>query len=301
MIRFTCQGCGEPLTAPDANAGQTGRCPHCQELFDIPRPRGAGPTRPAVLRLLCPGCDKTLGLPAGAAGKPATCPACDTKFLVPADAEPEPAPEPRSRPRPARDDDDDHPRRPARRRPRDDDDDEPVARGRRVDDEDDEDDRPRRPGARGRRVDDDEDDYEEEDDRPTRRPRSKPKGRRKSRGGPSDWYRGPLGRLAENAVITLLLGVVALLSPVVGGGLLAGWGFLLMWGGFIWFLVVSGKEGAAQVLLNLFVPFYAIFYAITRWDDVKHPVTVYLIGVAQYIIGVFLFVIPLLAMAQQQK
>ncbi|MBN9518724.1 hypothetical protein J0H58_09425 [bacterium] len=295
MIRFKCQGCGEPLTAPDANAGQTGRCPHCRELFDIPQPRGAGPGRPGVLRLLCPGCDKTLGVPAAAAGMPCDCPACGTKFMVPTDAEPEPAPTPRSR-RPARDDDDDNrPRRPVRRQ-RDEDDDEPVTRGRRVadDDDDDEDERPRRPAARSRRADD-----EDDDDRPARR--SKPKRRRTSGGGLPDWYRGPLGRLAENAVITLLLVAVALASPVLSGGLLAAWGFLLMMGGYIWFLVVSGKEGAAQVILNLFVPFYAIFYAITRWDDVKHPVTVYLIGVAQYTTGVLLLVGPLLAMAQQQK
>ena len=55
------------------------------------------------------------------------------------------------------------------------------------------------------------------------------------------------------------------------------------------------------MILNLFVPFYAIFYAITRWDDVKHPVTLYLIGVAQYLVGAFVFIGPLLMMAQQLK
>ncbi|MFO0799631.1 MAG: hypothetical protein U0804_19340 [Gemmataceae bacterium] len=289
MIRFKCQSCGEPLTSPDSTAGETGRCPHCREIFDIPSPRGAA--KPGVLRLVCPGCDKTLGVPATAAGKPCVCPACSLKFLVPADAEPE-EPAPRSR----RDRDDDEDDRPARRRPRDDDDEDrrPARRRSRDDDEDDE------PVSRSRRPRDDDDD----DDRPSRRSKPKPKKRRKSRGGGGglpDWYRGPLGRLAENAVITVLLGLLALAVPGLGGGLLTAWGFVLMMGGSIWFLVLSAKEGVDQLLLNLFIPFYSLYYAISRWDDVKHPVTLYLIGVVQYLIGAFVFLLPLLAMAQRQQ
>jgi hypothetical protein len=236
-----------------------------------------------MLRLLCPGCDKTLGVPDALAGKPSTCPACGLRFLVPADLEPEPAPPPRPRAaaRSARADEDDREERPARRRPRDEeDDDEPVARGRRVyEDEDDE-------------------DY----DRPARKSRRKPT-RRKSRsgGGLPDWYRGPLGRLAENAVVTLLLVGLALVSPMAGGGLLAAWGFVVMMAGTIWFLVLAAKEGVDQLLLNLFIPFYSLYYAVSRWDDVKHPVTLYLIGVAQYLVGAFVFLGPLLMLAQQQK
>lgn len=278
MIRFPCPNCGRPQTAPDATAGETGRCSYCEELFDIPRPRGAGPGRPAaVLRLVCPGCDKTLGVPATAAGKPCDCPSCGTKFLVPDDLEPEPAPAPRPRPRPARDDDDDRPRRLERRRPRDEDD-EPVGRRRRASDEDDDDD----------------------EDRPARRSRPK-KRRRSSGGGAPDWYRGPLGRLAENAVITLLLALLALWSTSVAGGLLLAWGGLIGTFGSIWFLVVAGREGAAQVLLNLFVPFYSLYYAVTRWHDVSHPVTLYLIGYAQTFVGAFLFLVPLFGMMREMK
>ncbi|HYH65681.1 MAG TPA: hypothetical protein VD866_13375 [Urbifossiella sp.] len=267
MIRFQCPNCGRPQTSPDATAGETGRCSYCEELFDIPQPRPA-----AVLRVVCPGCDKTLGLPAAAAGKPAKCPACGIKFLVPDDLEPEPAPAPKPRPRPAP---------PPRRRPRDEDDDEPVSRRRRV-------------------YDDDDDDDDDDDERPSRRSRAKPKKRRRAGGGGMpEWYGGPLGRLAENAVITLLLALLALASPMVAGWLLIGWGFVLASVSAIWFLVLAGREGVDQVLLNLFIPFYSVYYAITRWDDVKHPVTLNLIGGAQYTIGILLVLAPLLAMLRE--
>jgi len=270
MIRFQCPNCGKSQTSPDSTAGETGRCSYCEELFDIPQPR------PAVLRVVCPGCDKTLGVPATAAGKPSTCPACGIRFLVPDDLEPEPAPAPKPRPRPAP-----PPRRPEPRRPRDEDDHEPVSRRRRVDDDDDEDD---------------------DDERPARRSRAKPKKRRRAGGGGMpEWYRGPLGRLAENAVITLLLALLALASPVVAGGLLIAWGFILASVSSIWFLVLAGKEGVDQVLLNLFIPFYSVYYAISRWDDVKHPVTLNLIGGAQYTIGVVLFLVPFLAKVGELK
>ena len=274
MIRFQCPNCGKAQTAPDANAGESGMCSYCDELFDIPSPK---PTRPAVLRLVCPGCDKTLGVPAAGAGKPSTCPSCGTRFMVPEDLEPEPAHAPKPRPRPTPP----PPRRPEPRRARDEDDDEPVSRRRRVDDDDDDDD---------------------EDDRPARRSKGKSKKRRGSRGGGGglpDWYRGPLGRLAENAAITLVLAVLALFAPGIAGGLLMAWGFTLGMVGGIWSLVISAKEGVDQLLLNLFIPFYWAFYMITRWEKVKLPGTLYLVGFVQYVVGILILLAPLMAMLRE--
>src|SRR5262249_36378877 len=35
-ISFSCPGCHEQLAMPDAAAGQTGRCPLCNTLFNVP-------------------------------------------------------------------------------------------------------------------------------------------------------------------------------------------------------------------------------------------------------------------------
>lgn len=230
-----------------------------------------------MLRLVCPGCDKTLGVPATAAGKPSTCPACATRFLVPADAEPEPAPAPRPRARVSvtRDDgdeDDDRPRRPIRRRPHDEDD-ESVARGRRVDDDDEDDEEDDRP-ARGRRVGDE-------------HGGSSRKSKRR-RNGALGWYLGPLGRVAENAVVTVVLALVSVPHPWVGVILLTLWAGLVMTAGGLWFAAVTLQDGLGEFFRCAVVPFHSLFYAISNWQRVKQPVTLQFIGFGQMLVVIAL-------------
>ncbi len=53
----------------------------------------------------------------------------------------------------------------------------------------------------------------------------------------------------------LLLGVGCLAACVCG----------------LWMLVIAFQESVAQGLLYWFVPFYAIYYVISRWEKCKTP------------------------------
>lgn len=49
-IRLVCPGCRKQLAVPDAVAGQMGRCPACDTLFNVPANGQAAPRRTAVAR-----------------------------------------------------------------------------------------------------------------------------------------------------------------------------------------------------------------------------------------------------------
>ena len=68
-----------------------------------------------------------------------------------------------------------------------------------------------------------------------------------------------------------------IIAAVIGGIVLAiGW---------IWFAVTAFRESTSQGLLCLFIPFYAIYYAITRWSRTKKFFLIYLVGVVILIVG----------------
>ncbi len=68
--------------------------------------------------------------------------------------------------------------------------------------------------------------------------------------------------------------------------MVAGYGTTLVCG--IWMLVIAFQEGVVQGLLYLFVPFYAIYYLITRWEQCKKPFLYSLAGVGVAIVGVLI-------------
>jgi hypothetical protein len=70
---------------------------------------------------------------------------------------------------------------------------------------------------------------------------------------------------------------VAIIAAVIGG--------IVLGVGWIWFAVTAFRESTLQGLLCLFVPFYAIYYAIKRWSDVKKFFFIYLVGVIIIIVG----------------
>jgi phosphatidylglycerophosphate synthase len=69
----------------------------------------------------------------------------------------------------------------------------------------------------------------------------------------------------------------AIIAAVIGG--------IVLGIGWIWFVVTAFRESTSQGLLCLFVPFYAIYYAIKRWSDVKKIFFIYLVGVVILIVG----------------
>jgi hypothetical protein len=69
----------------------------------------------------------------------------------------------------------------------------------------------------------------------------------------------------------------AIVAAVIGG--------IVLGVGWIWFVVTAFRESTSQGLLCLFIPFYAIYYAIKRWSDAKKPFLIYLVGVVVLIVG----------------
>ena len=56
--------------------------------------------------------------------------------------------------------------------------------------------------------------------------------------------------------------------------------------GFVWILITAFRESSSQGLLCMFVPFYEIYYVITRWSDTKKPFIIGLVGVIVLVIGI---------------
>ena len=69
----------------------------------------------------------------------------------------------------------------------------------------------------------------------------------------------------------------AIVAAVIGG-IVAGVGW-------IWAVITAFHESTSQGLLCLFIPPYAIYYAIKRWSDLKKPLIIGLVGVVVLIAG----------------
>jgi hypothetical protein len=225
-----------------------------------------------MIRIKCPKCDKALGVDDAKAGAVASCPGCGAKFRVPVPKAKAAGPSSAAiRPKSAA------PPAPAK----------PAAPKRPWAGDAHEDDKPyvfqqepepspetkpqRRPIAE--QYEDDEDDDEDRGDR--RGPRRKKK-KRARRGGESSGS-GFLVGMVVFALVGLLfaglgfvfwpLGFVAVAIGGIGG----------MIGG-IWFLVVAFQEDILQGILCLFVPFYSLYFLITRLEEAGKPFLLNVVG-----------------------
>ncbi len=55
-------------------------------------------------------------------------------------------------------------------------------------------------------------------------------------------------------------------------------GYLIVLGTCGWIIVLAFRESALYGLLFTLVPFYSLYYIITRWDRVKEPALIHLVG-----------------------
>ena len=62
-------------------------------------------------------------------------------------------------------------------------------------------------------------------------------------------------------------------------------GIIGFFGGMIWMARIAFKESTGQGALCLLVPFYALYYAITRWTDAKVPFIMVLVGLIALVVG----------------
>lgn len=109
------------------------------------------------------------------------------------------------------------------------------------------------------------------------RPRSRRRRRRRRRssgiGFDVEYISLPLVLLIILAPGGLILGILAFfIHPM------AGFGCLMMMGGGIWFTLIAAEDGLTQVLLVMFVPFYAWYYAFTNWERVAVPFLLQCVG-----------------------
>jgi hypothetical protein len=132
---------------------------------------------------------------------------------------------------------------------------------------------------RARRRDDD---YDDEEEAP--RPRKKKKKRRKQSSGVPG---GGMGiTLIAVAGVCLVCVVLAFFVPALAI-VPVGLGYLTMFGGSIWLLVIAFQDSVGQGLLCLFIPFYSLIYVITHWDETKTAFLVQLAGFGLVFLGGF--------------
>lgn len=133
-------------------------------------------------------------------------------------------------------------------------------------------------------YDDGYDDYEEPRRAPRRAPRSKKKKKRRSSGGGvsfsgAGYAANPLLWIGLPFILAILVGAVSIVSP--GGGFLA-WVAVAVIAGIISMccglhsIVLAFREDVACGLMILFVPFYGLYYLITRWEEQREPFVIQL-------------------------
>jgi hypothetical protein len=86
----------------------------------------------------------------------------------------------------------------------------------------------------------------------------------------------------------LLLVVVGIVFPLLGGLLsllMIGLGGMVSGGAGIWIVVIAFQDDTLQGVLTLLVPFYLVYYAITRWDTSKFAFLTYVAGAAVGLCG----------------
>jgi hypothetical protein len=55
-------------------------------------------------------------------------------------------------------------------------------------------------------------------------------------------------------------------------------GYLIVLASWAWMIVVAFRESPLFGLLFTLVPFFSVYYIITRWQRVREPALVHLIG-----------------------
>jgi hypothetical protein len=233
-----------------------------------------------MINIECPTCQSKLAIKEMYSGKVVLCPKCKGKMRIPhLDAEvEEEAPEQRvatsradtPRPRQRVEEFSERTSAPPKRRPVDDDDEE-------------DDDRPRR-----RRGGDE--DFAFDDESPPPRRRKKRRRRRRRRESES-WS---LSDVDWGLWMLIGLGVIALIGFGGAAGAIAFpplmllpilLGLLMVFVGYVWFMIIAFQDDVVQGCLCLFIGIYRLYYTIVNFDEVKVPFLIEMVGVVMVISG----------------
>lgn len=83
-----------------------------------------------------------------------------------------------------------------------------------------------------------------------------------------------VGIMAVFTVVGIFLPLAMLVPAIIG--------FVISFGAGIWLLVIPFKESALQGLLCMFVPFYALYYLLTHFDEMWKPFVLQLLATLMF-------------------
>jgi hypothetical protein len=95
-------------------------------------------------------------------------------------------------------------------------------------------------------------------------------------------------------VVTLVMAALSVVVPEMGLFMMIGGGVVLVIAR-IWVRTVAQQEDYTQGLMVLIVPFYELYFMITRWEDCKTPFFLMVGGTLMAIVGVIFFIIGSIA------
>ena len=84
--------------------------------------------------------------------------------------------------------------------------------------------------------------------------------------------------LVATFVGLLQIGLAPIVGVVIGG--------IALFVAGIWELFVINKEPWSRVLLYILIPFYSLYYTFTRWDKMKKPFIIGLVGAVILVAGI---------------
>lgn len=136
-----------------------------------------------------------------------------------------------------------------------------------------------RPPARPARVTSvDDEEFEDRPRRPVRRRKRRPAG-----GMANDRFVIICGSLLIVGIVLGVLGFASLGIALLAMSFCAG---VFLFSG-IWGVVVAFQEDASCGLMYLFVPFYSLYYLVTRWETAGRPFLLGLTAIIPYILVIF--------------
>ena len=55
--------------------------------------------------------------------------------------------------------------------------------------------------------------------------------------------------------------------------------------GLIWIIIIPFRESAKYGLLCLFMPFYFLYYLVSRWGEMRRPLILIIVGLVAAFLG----------------
>jgi len=246
MIRFQCPGCKKTLRIPDELAGRNAACPQCKHKFCVPQPEKTEAEDGAEERVAAAATSPVRPAKSGAARPPV-----EEEDETPDESVPEQEDQTGEELEEVEEPDE-------------------VGRADRRNEEDEEEDEPRRPARKRKKK--------------RRNVQWTIPGRTSPLAIGGYCALGVLGLCFMLAFASYFIPILAVIPAAVGALVMLA-GLLLMLGGYLWFLLSAFQDEIIYGLACWLVPFFNLYYLITRFDQVRKPFLCGLIGFGLVTVG----------------